>query len=97
MEIYTSFFQMGSLKYIGQRQKKGIKTRLSQHLFGKSLSVNNKGIQNGTVSKWHKVNEEIEKGNIITFKTILILNTLSFSVFSLFLFSFNFVKILNHS
>ncbi len=60
------------LKYIRQRQAKGIKTRLSQHLFGKSYSVNENNIQNGTVSKWNKIKEEVEKGNIISFKTILI-------------------------
>lgn len=60
------------LKYIGQRQAKGIKTRMNQHLFGKSYSVNENNIQNGTVSKWDKIKEEVEKGNIITFKTILI-------------------------
>ena len=62
----------GILKYIGQRQAKGIKTRLDQHLFGKSYSVNEKNIQNGTVSKWNKIKEEVEKGSIINFKTILI-------------------------
>ena len=32
-------FSDGVLKYIGQRQAKGIRTRLDQHLFGKSYSV----------------------------------------------------------
>ena len=60
------------LKYIGQRQAKGIKTRMDQHLFGKSYSVNENNVQNGTVSKWNKIMEEVDKGNRITFKTILI-------------------------
>ncbi|GAA3622971.1 hypothetical protein [Flavivirga jejuensis] len=60
------------LKYIGQWQAKDIKTRLDQHLFGKSFSVNENNIQNGTVSKWNKVEEELNKGKILTFKTILI-------------------------
>ena len=58
------------LKYIGQRQAKGIKTRMDQHLFGKSYSVNENNVQNGTVSKWNKIMEEVDKGNRITFKTI---------------------------
>ena len=65
-------YSNGEMKYIGQRQAKGIKTRLDQHLFGKSFSVNKNNIQNGTISKWNKVNVEIESGNLITFKTILI-------------------------
>lgn len=65
-------YSNGEMKYIGQRQAKGIKTRLDQHLFGKSFSVNKNNVQNGTISKWHKVNVEIESGNMITFKTILI-------------------------
>lgn len=65
-------YSNGVLKYIGQRQANGIKTRLDQHLFGKSFSVNEKGIQSGTISKWHMVNHELEIGNKITFKTILI-------------------------
>tara|TARA_B100000795_G_scaffold256246_1_gene228524 strand:+ start:1981 stop:2379 length:399 start_codon:yes stop_codon:yes gene_type:complete len=65
-------YSNGEMKYIGQRQAKGIKTRLDQHLFGKSFSVNKNNVQNGTISKWHKVNVEIESGNLITFKTILI-------------------------
>jgi hypothetical protein len=65
-------YSNGDLKYIGQRQASGIKTRLDQHLFGKSYSVNEKNVQNGTVSKWHLVNKELIKGNVITFKTILI-------------------------
>ena len=60
------------LKYIGQRQVKGIKTRLDQHLFGKSFSVDENNVQNGTVSKWNRVREELAKGKKITFKTILI-------------------------
>lgn len=60
------------LKYVGQRQASSIKTRLDQHLFGKSYSVNENNVQNGTVSKWHMVNNELKKGNVITFKTILI-------------------------
>lgn len=69
--IYFLFLK-NELKYIGQRQASGIKQRLDQHLFGKSYSVDINGKQNGTISKWHKVSEEIEKGNEITFKTILI-------------------------
>lgn len=65
-------YSNGELKYIGQRQAKGIKTRLDQHLFGKSFSVNKNNVQNGTISKWNKVNVEIESGKLITFKTILI-------------------------
>jgi len=65
-------FSNNELKYIGQRQANGIKQRLDQHLFGKSYSVDNNGKQNGTVSKWHKVRDEIQKENEITFKTILI-------------------------
>ena len=60
------------LKYIGQRQAKGIRTRLDQHLFGKSFSLNENNVQNGTISKWDKVEEEINNGNTITFKSILI-------------------------
>ena len=60
------------LKYIGQRQSKGIKTRLDQHLFGKSYSVDDKGKQNGTISKWNLVKQELDNGNEISFKTILI-------------------------
>ena len=60
------------LKYIGQRQVKGIKTRLDQHLFGKSFSVDENNVQNGTVSKWNRVRKELAKGKKITFKTILI-------------------------
>jgi hypothetical protein len=65
-------FSNSKLKYIGQRQAKGIKTRLDQHLFGKSYSVNENNVQIGTISKWHKIEEELEKGKEITFKTILI-------------------------
>ena len=65
-------YSNGEMKYIGQRQAKGIKTRLNQHLFGKSFSVNKNNVQNGTISKWNKVNVEIESGKLITFKTILI-------------------------
>ncbi len=65
-------YSNGKLKYIGQRQASGIKTRLDQHLFGKSYSVNENNVQNGTVSKWNKVQYELESGNEITFKTILI-------------------------
>ena len=65
-------YSNGEMKYIGQRQAKGIKTRLNQHLFGKSFSVNKNNVQNGTISKWNKVNIEIESGNQMTFKTILI-------------------------
>ena len=65
-------YSNGEMKYIGQRQAKGIKTRLDQHLFGKSFSVNKNNVQNGTISKWNRVSTEIENGNKITFKTILI-------------------------
>tara|TARA_B110000967_G_C18538105_1_gene389232 strand:+ start:186 stop:584 length:399 start_codon:yes stop_codon:yes gene_type:complete len=65
-------YSNGEMKYIGQRQAKGIKTRLDQHLFGKSFSVDKNNVQNGTISKWNKVSAEIENGNKITFKTILI-------------------------
>lgn len=65
-------FSNGNLKYIGQRQSSAIKTRLDQHLFGKSFSVNENNVQNGTVSKWNKIQEELDNGNEITFKTILI-------------------------
>ena len=64
--------EQGVLKYIGQRQAKGIKTRLDQHLFGKSFSVDKNNKQNGTISKWNKVENEIRKGKEISFKTILI-------------------------
>lgn len=60
------------LKYIGQRQAKGIKTRLDQHLFGKSYSVNERNIQNGTVSKWHLVKIELENEKEITFKAVTV-------------------------
>ena len=60
------------LKYIGQRQAKGIRTRLDQHLFGKSYSVDQNNKQNGTISKWDKVNHELNIGKEINFKTILI-------------------------
>ena len=56
--------------YIGQRQSNGIKTRLDQHLFGKSYSVDANGKQNGTISKGHLVERELEKGNVIHFKII---------------------------
>ena len=65
-------YSNGEMKYIGQRQAKGIKTRLDQHLFGKSFSVDKNNVQNGTISKWNMVSVEIENGNKITFKTILI-------------------------
>tara|TARA_R110002073_G_scaffold336489_1_gene533967 strand:- start:3294 stop:3692 length:399 start_codon:yes stop_codon:yes gene_type:complete len=65
-------FSNNNLKYIGQRQSHGIKTRLDQHLFGKSFSVNENGKQNGTISKWDKVLIELNQENIITFKTILV-------------------------
>ena len=65
-------FSEGVLKYIGQRQAKGIKTRLDQHLFGKSFSVDKNNKQNGTISKWNKLENEIRKGKEISFKTILI-------------------------
>ncbi|PKV64486.1 hypothetical protein ATE90_0876 [Polaribacter sp. Hel1_33_96] len=65
-------FSNKKLKYIGQRQSKGIKTRLDQHLFGKSYSVDENGKQNGTISKWHLVKQELDDGNEISFKTILI-------------------------
>lgn len=65
-------FSNSVLKYIGQRQANSIKTRLDQHLFGKSFSVDENGKQNGTVSKWDKVSKELEQGNEITFKTILV-------------------------
>lgn len=65
-------FSDGILKYIGQRQAKGIRTRLDQHLFGKSFSVDKNNKQNGTISKWDKVENEIKKGKEISFKTILI-------------------------
>lgn len=65
-------YSNGELKYIGQRQASGIKTRLDQHLFGKSYSVNEENVQNGTVSKWHLVHKELKNGKLIAFKTILI-------------------------
>lgn len=65
-------FSNGILKYIGQRQSNAIKTRLNQHLFGKSFSVDSNNIQNGTISKWNKVKFELDNGNEISFKTILI-------------------------
>ena len=65
-------YSNGEMKYIGQRQAKGIRTRLDQHLFGKSFSVDKNNVQNGTISKWNMVSTEIENGNKITFKTILI-------------------------
>lgn len=65
-------FSNGNLKYIGQRQAKGIKTRLDQHLFGKSYSVNENNVQNGTVSKWNLIKKEVDNGNKITFKTVLV-------------------------
>ena len=58
------------LKYIGQRQLKGIKTRLDQHLYGKSYSVDKNNVQNGTISKWDKVKHEIDHGKEISFKVI---------------------------
>ena len=65
-------YSNGQLKYIGQRQASGIKTRLSQHLFGKSFSVDENNIQNGTISKWHKIKDEIDNNREITFKTVSI-------------------------
>lgn len=65
-------FADGVLKYIGERQAVGIKTRLNNHLFGSSFRVNENNVQTGTVSKWHLVNEAISQGKVITFKTILI-------------------------
>ncbi len=50
-------FSNNELKYIGQRQASGIKTRLDQHLFGKSYSVDERGKQNGTISKWNLVKQ----------------------------------------
>lgn len=60
------------LVYIGQRKASSIKTRLDQHLFGKSYKVDERNVQCGTISKWDKVSNEIKKGNTITFKSILI-------------------------
>ena len=65
-------FSDGVLKYIGQRQAKGIRTRLDQHLYGKSYSVDQNNKQNGTISKWDKVKYELNIGKEINFKTILI-------------------------
>ena len=65
-------FSDGVLKYLGQRQAKGIRTRLDQHLFGKSYSVDQNNKQNGTISKWDKVKYELNIGKEINFKTILI-------------------------
>ena len=65
-------FSNKELKYIGQRQSNSIKTRLDQHLFGKSFSVDSNNVQNGTISKWHKVKLELDNGNEISFKTILV-------------------------
>ena len=65
-------FSNNELMYIGQRQANGIKQRLNQHLFGSNYSIDGRGKQNGTISKWNKVRDEIEKGNEVTFKTILI-------------------------
>lgn len=65
-------FSDGVLKYIGQRQAKGIRTRLDQHLYGKSYSVDQNNKQNGTISKWDKVKYELNNGKEINFKTILI-------------------------
>jgi len=65
-------FSDGVSKYIGQRQAKGIRTRLDQHLFGKSYSVDQNNKQNGTISKWDKVKYELNIGKEINFKTILI-------------------------
>ena len=65
-------FSNGNLKYIGQRQAKGIKTRLDQHLFGKSYSVDENNVQNGTISKWNLIKKEVDNGNTITFKTVLV-------------------------
>jgi len=65
-------FSDGVLKYIGQRQAKGIRTRLDQHLFSKSYSVDQNNKQNGTISKWDKVKYELNIGKEINFKTILI-------------------------
>lgn len=65
-------FSYGILKYIGQRQAKGIRTRLDQHLYGKSYSVDQNNKQNGTISKWDKVKYELNIGKEINFKTILI-------------------------
>tara|TARA_B100000795_G_C22482551_1_gene317198 strand:+ start:199 stop:603 length:405 start_codon:yes stop_codon:yes gene_type:complete len=66
-------FSNKELKYIGQRQSKGIKTRLNQHLFGKSYSINQEGKQDGTISKWNLVKKELDIGNHIHFKTIHII------------------------
>lgn len=63
-------YSNGGLKYIGQRQTKHIRTRLDQHLFGKSYSVNENNVQNGTVSKWHMIKMEIENEKEITFKAV---------------------------
>lgn len=65
-------YSNGELKYIGQRQAKNIKTRLDQHLFGKSYSVDENNVQNGTVSKWHMVKSELENDKIITFKAVAV-------------------------
>lgn len=65
-------YSNGELKYIGQRQSKGLKTRLSNHLFGISFRVDENNIQRGTVSKWHKVKSELDDNKEITFKTIKI-------------------------
>lgn len=69
--IYFIFVN-DTLVYVGQRQAKAIKTRLDQHLFGKSFSMGKNNVQNGTVSKWDRVKAELDQGNNISFKTILI-------------------------
>jgi len=69
--IYFLFVE-GELVYIGQRQAVGMKTRLNNHLFGSSYQVDENNVQNGTVSKWHLVQAALNKGQEITFKTILI-------------------------
>tara|TARA_B110000211_G_C14001487_1_gene518676 strand:- start:463 stop:828 length:366 start_codon:yes stop_codon:yes gene_type:complete len=43
-------YSNGEMKYIVQGQAKGRKTRLNQHLFGKSFSVNKHNVQNGTIN-----------------------------------------------
>lgn len=62
----------GDLKYIGQREAKGIKERLKNHLLGSGFKTDENNKQTGTGSKWDKVENELNQGKKMTFKTILI-------------------------
>ncbi len=64
--IYSSLDKIKwDLKYIGTRKRGNLKTRLSNHLLGKSIAT-------GTKSKFHFIEEELKKKKHISIKVISI-------------------------